>query len=314
MSMGRGDWLRTMNATLAAEIGSAAEFAEAARGWFGGVLEEVLPDLYADLRARLVTGRVTTSARSPLGQPDQIRGVLLTAREVPLWRRSYYSERSWPRFLARLGEHPEYASIEITPLNGRGQPADCKRGHARVGVQRRPDRAPGWVCFSLGAPAVFTGWPDLPQLQDQWAGFVQRQAARIGACAGGMSDDGGVDEYETSLESCLPEHVRIAKDSSWGHVREELRGYWWVTVVPGELAARLGGPGGLAATGAFHEVSSLPDGSVWLRATPTINEFTGERIREVFEALAPILPAGVTKIRHFAAYCIVEGVDAADLR
>jgi hypothetical protein len=181
-------------------------------------------------------------------------------------------------------------------------------------VQRRPDRAPGWVCFSLGAPAVFTGWPDLPQLQDQWAGFVQRQAARIGACAGGMSDDGGVDEYETSLESCLPEHVRIAKDSSWGHVREELRGYWWVTVVPGELAARLGGPGGLAATGAFHEVSSLPDGSVWLRATPTINEFTGERIREVFEALAPILPAGVTKIRHFAAYCIVEGVDAADLR
>jgi hypothetical protein len=53
---------------------------------------------------------------------------------------------------------------------------------------------------------------------------------------------------------------------------------------------------------------------VWLRATPAINEFTGDRIRKVFEVLAPLLPDGVTKFRHFAEYRIVEGVDAANFR
>jgi hypothetical protein len=102
-----------------------------------------------------------------------------------------YSERSWPRFLARLGEHPVHAGIEITPLNEQGQPVDHIRGTATVAVER-DHLTPEWVCFSASVPAIFTGWPGLPQLQDWWAGFVQRQAARLGACAGGMFSAGRI--------------------------------------------------------------------------------------------------------------------------
>jgi hypothetical protein len=44
--------------------------------------------------------------------------------------------------------------------------------------------------------------------------------------------------------------------------------------------------GAVRASGAFYEVSQLPHGALWLRATPTINQFTGERVRQVFEALS----------------------------
>lgn len=67
-------------------------------------------------------------------------------------------------------------------------------------------------------------------------------------------------------------------------------------------------------TGAFYDVSTLPNGAVWLRATPTINEFTGEKIRRVFEVLAPVLVTGVARDRHSEGFRIIEGVDAADYR
>ena len=72
-----------------------------------------------------------------------------------------------------------------------------------------------------------------------------------------------------------------------------LRGYSWVTVVAAELAGRLGGAEALRASGAFYEVSELRDGVLWLRATPTINDFTGKRVRRVFDALAPVLLPGL---------------------
>jgi hypothetical protein len=58
-------------------------------------------------------------------------------------------------------------------------------------------------------------------------------------------------------------------------------------------------------------VSTLPDGALWLRATPAINDFTGERVRMVFEALAHILLTGTTAFEFGEEYRIVEGVDAA---
>jgi hypothetical protein len=52
----------------------------------------------------------------------------------------------------------------------------------------------------------------------------------------------------------------------------------------------------MIASGAFCDVRPLPHGGLWLRATPTIEKFAGERIQAVFEALAPVLIAGRTKL------------------
>ena len=49
------------------------------------------------------------------------------------------------------------------------------------------------------------------------------------------------------------------------------------------------------------------------RATRTINEFTGDKIRAAFETLAPELPTGTAKFRYLAeTYRLVQAVDAAD--
>jgi hypothetical protein len=61
--------------------------------------------------------------------------------------------------------------------------------------------------------------------------------------------------------------------------REVLRGYPWVTVCGPEIAARLGGPDALRASGAFHEVRVLPTGSVWLQATERLGDYTGDALR-----------------------------------
>jgi hypothetical protein len=88
---------------------------------------------------------------------------------------------------------------------------------------------------------------------------------------------------------------RATDNSTWiqdsGRV---LRGYSWVTVVAAELARRLGGEETLQA--------------------PAINDFTGERMRRVFETLAPVLLTGAVRFWGSESFRIVEGADAADYR
>ncbi|SDX94265.1 hypothetical protein SAMN05444365_101155 [Micromonospora pattaloongensis] len=86
--------------------------------------------------------------------------------------------------------------------------------------------------------------------------------------------------------------LRRAGDESAEASRTFLRGYEWLTVCPRELAHRLGGAEGLAASGAFAEVRPLPHGAVLLRATDSPEEYRGERVHAVFAALAPVLPGG----------------------
>jgi hypothetical protein len=299
-------FLRNMYARLIAEITSEEMFADVSREWLTSTMTEVFPALWEGLRTRPVSRVPIHPARGPWGQPGHVRGVLTISRNTPVdWRDSLYSERSWPRFLARLDEYPFGAMVTVNALDERGLPVDG--GEADVHVAR-DSSAPAWAEFTFGAPAVGTGWPESAPLQDEWAQFVKGQAARIGACAGGMTDDhsGGA---ETGLERALHRGVRPLG----GDLREVLRGYSWITIVAPELVSRLGGVGALAASGAFCEVSPLPDGSLWLRATPTVNEFTGARIHQVFEALAPVLLTGTAKLEYKAErYRIVEGVDAAD--
>lgn len=74
--------------------------------------------------------------------------------------------------------------------------------------------------------------------------------------------------------------------------RTWLRGYSWITVLPRELAARLGGAAVMCASGAFTQVEELPGGGLWLRATERMDEYGPDAVRRVFDALASVLPSG----------------------
>lgn len=293
-------WLEEMRVTLIAEITSAEEFAVRSREWFTGTLTEVLPGLYEGLQTRPAARLPSDIPGRSWGEPGQVMGILRMGLEDPVLgqRRTAYSDKAFRRFLDRLAEYPFSATIEIIPLDAQGDELHKEAtAYARV---ERDVLSPSWTTFEFIAPAVDTGWPESRDMQDRWAEFVKGQAARAGACAGGMADDD-------------PFSLEIAT-GGWTWIKDTcqaLRGYTWVTVVPANLAARLGGVGALRASGAFCEVSQLPNGSVWLRATPAINDFTGDRIRRVFETLAPVLLTGVPRFDRNQRNRIIEGIDAA---
>lgn len=304
---------------MTAELIAAVErksFAEVARGWLTGTLDEVIPRLAGDLRARpvvraeLVSPLGTVDIRQPWGEPGHVLGHVGITRRSPIGGGSVlYSQRTWEHMLAALEDYPFAVWLDITRLNERGFPLHRSRPLTAVLNVRRDRIAPGLARLSFRVSADETGWPDAPALQDRWARFVKRQAAVIRACWGSMTDDIG--DIDTAVERVTASSRRSPNLAS---PREVLRGYSWVTVVAAELAERLGGAAALAATGAFCEVEKLPDGGLWLRATPAINAFTGEAVEQVFRALAPVLLNGVATFEAGATYRLVEGVDAADFR
>lgn len=300
-------WLRAMHATLIAEIPSAEAFAAASRDWLAGAVEEVFPALWEGLRTRPVVKLSLPVVRdtfgAPWGEPGHVLGKLGTYREHPVsrGREVPYSERAWKEFLLTLAGYPWAARIVMTPLDGRGHAPGYPP--AEVRVARHP-WVPAQTMFTFSAPAEDTGWPQSARTQGMWAEFAKRQAARIGATAGSMTDDigPGLSALQRTTHNGGP--VLTASP-------DVLHGYSWVTVVGAELAERLGGADVLAATDAFHEISELPNGALWLRATPAINDFTGERVRMVFGALAPVLLTGTAEFEFGEEYRIIEGADAA---
>lgn len=93
----------------------------------------------------------------------------------------------------------------------------------------------------------------------------------------------------TDLEAVL----RRAQRKSLRESRTYLRGYSWVTGVPSELAARLGGAQRLTDAGAFHAVRELRGGGLLLQATETLAGYDDRAMHQVFRALAPVLPPGI---------------------
>ncbi len=303
---------------LMAEIPPGERYAEAARGWFEGVLGEVFGDLREGLRTRPATRKISKHwDDGPEGEPGQVRGELETGTSVWKSRMVVFTEASWQQFLGELGKSPAIASLCISVI---GQNGYLSEDGAVIRVVRYEEE-PDWVRFTFWAPALFTwrarmeeghrfggtaavqpgpggGWIGSAELQDRWAAVVRRLAARIGVSAGMITVRGGgpgIDEVVT-YPDWPPENVvqppeYVQEIAMLGSGQDVLYRYSWVTVVPTGLVARLGGAADLASSGAFFEVSELPDGSVWLRATKTIDEFDAARSAAVAAALGPVLVA-----------------------
>jgi hypothetical protein len=190
------------------------------------------------------------------------------------------------------------------------------------GLRSRPQRTmmidvlrhyqqPEWVSllaytFIGGGPFDYaeTTAPYPAGRQREWAEFVKAWVTRSDACYAHVSDDAlanGGSALEAALYAQPQENVPRSC--------EVLRGYSWVTVCAPGLAARLGGTQALGASGAFDEVTELPAGQVFLRATPAVQDFEGARLRLVFETLAPVMLPG--RPRAMDAARLVMDADAA---
>lgn len=292
---------------------SRAGFAAVAREWLGEAVPRLFPEWEAGLRSCPVAGpkpvvrptgreRPPRDAGPPWGGPGQVFGEMKMCPTDPVFRcrETLYTEAAWREFLAGLEAAPCRASVTVGALDERGYPPAGDFGWVDA------ERERGWAKLTMVGPAQSTGWPGSAERQEAWAGYLREVADRVGACGGFMTDD------SLALFTTL-QYATGRGDVHFTDSRKVLVGYSWVTVVAPRLAGRLGGAAALRESGAFYEVSTLRNGGLWLRATPVINEFTGDRIRRVFEALAPVLIAGPAVMKRAGEeFRIAEGVDAAD--
>jgi hypothetical protein len=85
----------------------------------------------------------------------------------------------------------------------------------------------------------------------------------------------------TALELALPRSVTVTPG--------DLRSYSWVTLLSNAQIERCGGPDTLQASRAFHAL--LPTNNGYLaQATKHLSAYVGTRIRQVRDALRPVLP------------------------
>lgn len=267
-----------LQAEVVARIPTAERYGDLAAEWFTQARSEIFPDFDPPGRA---VGTLEVR-RDP---------VLVGGSEVG------YSDRAWRRLLGSLGsQYPFHVQLLMDGLDEHGQ-AMCPDRGATVGVHRNHGQ-PGWVTFEIEGTIGVSGSTEPDAVRPypgelKWAEFVKRWAISAGACYAHVSDDtevimGTLLEQATARDPASPWFARTPEETV-PHCREALRGYSWVTVCAAELATALGGAPALGACGAFDEVTELPAGQVFLRATPALAEYRGAALRRVFEALAPVL-------------------------
>jgi hypothetical protein len=311
--------LRTLHAELTAEADSAELFARMATEWLTEARNELFGGLSAGLQddqPPLPRGDPDPNAALPpppvLGPPGGTWATLLVRRKPnSVWSTPSYSARNWRRLLSGLAKtYPYQVTLFMMPLDDTGRFSAEEPGSVTATVAvHRSHSSPRWVRFEATAGAD-TGWSGSAAVQRTWCDVLKSWATRFHACYGHITDDAGT--HATALE-------RAVTGGDWDpplvpRCHEVLRGYSWVTICASELAARLGGAGALAASGAFDEVIELPEGQVFLRATPTLEEYQGESVRRVFQVLAPVLLTGRPNPDMLAGLRarLVMDADAAD--
>lgn len=297
--------MSNIEAEIVAYIPERDRFAELAAAWLGEARRELASEFDTALDAGGAHGTLRVR-RKP---------TLLGGRDTT------YTEDAWRRMLAGLaGTYPFHAELIMQLPFGQGM-SDADFRSATAGVHRNHAQ-PGWITFAADTIAGSAHDASVPHPagQDRWAELVKQWVSRTGACYAHVTDDADV-HGGTALEQATV-HVRDdsgqarSPESTTPRCHEVLRGYSWITVCAPELAARLGGVAALAASGAFTEVTELPQGQVFLRATPSIEDYHGDAVRRVFEVLAPVLLTGrphpMMPVMGHAR--LVPDADAADFR
>jgi len=159
----------------------------------------------------------------------------------------------------------------------------------------RPPASPGW--FRIGAyvaESLFLDQRHGSAAQRLWLDLLRSFAGRCNPGFGQIEygyDTFGSTALEDSLSPDLPLQERDP-EFTVAESRKYLRGYSWLTIIPTELAQRIGGASALSDSGAFAEVRTLQAGGVWLLATPDYRQYDPAQVTRVHSVLEPILRPG----------------------
>ncbi|MEU3708506.1 hypothetical protein [Streptomyces catenulae] len=278
----------TLLLELTCRIDRAEDFVRSARAWLTEARAEIFPGYEAGLAAEpAARGPDEKDHRAPWGPPYGVSAQLLVQRSGAM-RQSRYTRRSWQRLLNSLAVTPPVTCVLLMhQLDAHGRPVEDDVA-VTLEFQRLPDR-PEWVRFGAQAPPALIPWRDSGAVQQRWLDHLAVWTERLNATYGHLSDDADAD-FGTALERTL----NLFAEDTVPESERTLRGYSWATVCSADVAAKVGGARTLRASGAFHGVTELSGGRLLLRATPLLEQYTGDAPARVLRALAPVLPPGRT--------------------
>jgi hypothetical protein len=234
---------------------------------------------------------------NPDQSPVQLRGSLTVTGRRP----KAFDAKVWPWLRQRFAEEPQRADLEFWLAAG-PDPDSPNAWYPSLYAHRSPE-SPGWLRVgAYVAESVLVDETHGVEAQQLWLGILRSFAERFNP-GFGQIEYGYDTRGTTGLEYSFPPDVELEErvaDYTVKDCRRYLRGYSWLTVVPAELAERLGGVDQLHRSGAFADVEVLPHGGVWLLATKDYREYGTTQYTQVFRALAPVLRPGkpVSKAHH----------------
>lgn len=280
-----------MNSWLEVQLNVAppsTSMSEVAFSWLEEASHLLAPEIRAELQDRPARRTISSAARpgDPFGVVTVVRWPADGGMPRTTDRNASGAGIEWLH--KQLADLPRTASIWIGRYDDSG---DRAAWAVELSVERLP-QSPEWFWLKAYIPELdFTDPNTGPQTQQRYLDVVYRFADRLNPGYGqiGYRLDGGATAFEYCLrQDGVPEHW-WARERSVSFSREALRGYSWLTIVPEQLVAKLGGLDSLRDSGAFASVRPLASGGAWLLATSDYRDFTDAELYKVFKVVAPVL-------------------------
>ncbi|MGW6054260.1 hypothetical protein [Streptomyces sp. NPDC055189] len=285
-----------LNPLLRAEINlpcpaEGDAYRQLARDWFTravDLLSGALGDGF-DYGLDLTAQALANDGVGPCGAPGTLWASFVyweTTRGRQQLVETYFCPANWQDFLQQLGYRPREAQLRLALLDTEGQPGEP---WLEVSLTRDDDTPDVVSLIAVRTAEEFEDPATTDEAQQRWESFLRdRVEHHRSVLYASVADDGDYITGRTALEDGLG----LLLEDTLPELETTLRGYGWLTVCSPGVVTALGGVAALQAGGAFAEVTPLPGGGAWLKATSRIHAYTDARVRDVFDALAPVLPPG----------------------
>lgn len=207
-----------------------------------------------------------------------------------------YGEPEWKRLLNEVSALPVGAFFSCTDRAGVGRHGTFDIGgtaafymtpnylNIDLARKRTPDRHLVMLCVDAREETLY----GTVAQEDRTVEFFRSMVDSCNVDYGDMTFAHG------GPGTMVENQLAVRQVDRWFRARRVLRGYSWVTVVPDEIAERLGGGETFKSSGAFWKVERLRQGGWWLQATHRFADYQQAEAERVFNVLLPVLPEGAT--------------------
>lgn len=264
--------------------------------WLDRVSWSTVPDLRSELAGAQLRRAVVETPESVIGAGGSAWGDLLLAQRGDGGFGLRQRQRLFDDDVLAWAER----QLDVPPLNvtlhlrrlgpsgGFDDDVEVPGGDVQLGLGQV---TPAWAILSAQFRVSPFGVPgEVGARQEElWLDAVRLVADELPVGFGTVTRLFSTQDTRLEAEAAHLGHGGFGLPRVVDHLGERLRGVGWLTVLGGELAARVGGAGALRDSGVFWSVEQRAGGSVLCVATPRYEQYTSGVEEQLLAVFAPLL-------------------------